>query len=232
MSFKKFNEMELALLSAIASMTKEDAGNITVEKGDYTPITMEDYNSIPSYLSKPNAVRHAVRRKATFKKKEERKNLAREVGYSMSTEDNSKKVKDLLSSNHTDRKYFRGEKVEQKYMTVQEELTLMEKEQEEEYYENVALARENMMENHDAILSSIGQTILNLEMDLRCNDLHISNVEKELEILRKEMEEASKKLQTAILKRNGLMAAIREKEETFKKVYEVTEAERISKFGW
>lgn len=231
MSFKKYNEMELALLSAIANLTAEDVEDIAVEKGDIASVAMEEC-FVPNYLPKPYAKAHAMRRKATFKKKVEQKTLAQSLGYDLSSEDNSKKVRDLLSASHTDRTYLRGGKVDKKYLTVQEELTLMEKEQEEEYYENVALARENMMERHDAILSSIGQTILNLEMDLRCNDLHISNVEEELEILRKEMEEASKKLQTAMLKRNGLMAAIREKEETFKKVYEVTEAERISKFGW
>ena len=231
MSFKKFNEMELALLASIANISEEDMESIEMEKGDIDSITMEDYFSVPNYLRKPYAKTHASRRKATFKKKVEQTEVARDLGYDLSTE-NSKKVEDLLSANHADRKYFRGEKADKKYLTVQEELTLMEEEQEEEYYENVALARENMMEHHDAILSSIGQTILNLEMDLRCNDMHISNVEEELVVLRKEMEEASKKLQTAILKRNGLMAAIREKEETFKKMYEVTEAERISKFGW
>ena len=234
MSFKKFNEMELAMLASIATMTEYTAHRIARENGDLTPVVDEDCISAPefSYLNKPNAVRHAIRRKETFKKKAEQKETARDLGYDLFTENNSKKVKALLSANHADRKYFRGEKADKKYLTVQEELTLMEKEQEEDYYENVALARENMMEHHDAILSSIGLDIIDLKMDLKCNDYDISNVEEELEILRKEMEEASKKLQTAMLKRNGLMAAIREKEETFKKVYEVTEAERISKFGW
>ena len=230
MNFKKYTEMELAMLASIANLAAEDVEDISIEKGDIASVVMEEC-FVPNYLPKPYAKAHASRRKATFHKKEEQTETARDLGYDLSIE-NSKKVKALLSANHTDRKYFRGEKADKKYLTVQEELTLMEKEQEEDYYENVALARENMMEHHDAILSSIGQTILNLEMDLKCNDLHISNVEKELELLRKEMEEASKKLQTAILKRNGLMAAIREKEETFKKMYEVTEAERISKFGW
>ena len=224
MNFKKYSDMELAMLSAIANLTAEDVEGISIEKGDIASVSIEEC-FVPSYLSKPNAKAHAMRRKTTFRKKEEQEDLARDLGYDLSTERNGQKVKDLLSANHMDRKYFRGEKADKKYLTVQEELALMEKEQEEEYYENVALARENMMEHHDAILSSIGQTILNLEMDLRCN-------EKELDILRIQIEEASKKLQTAILKRNGLMAAIREKEETFKKVYEVTEAERIRRFGW
>ena len=51
MNFKKYNEMELALLSAIANITTEEVENISMEKGDYAPVTMEDYNSIPSYLT-------------------------------------------------------------------------------------------------------------------------------------------------------------------------------------
>ena len=225
MSFKKFNEMELALLSAIASMTKEDAGNITVEKGDYTPITMKDYNSIPSYLSKPNAVRHAVRRKATFKKKEERKNLAREVGYSMSTEDNNKKVKDLLSANHTDRKYFRGEKVEQKYMTVQKEMDLMEQ-------ENREIARDAMEEEHDSILSAIACDIDTLTLDAESIEYSIENLEKEYEALREEMELVAEKLKNAKLRKNGIQAALVQNKSDFATLSANFEKERIRRFGW
>ena len=233
MSFKKYNEMELALLSAIANLTAEDVEDIEMEKGEYAPVTMEeDYNSVPSYLNKPNAVRHAIRRKETFKKKAEQKETARDLGYDLFTENNSKKVKALLSANHADRKYFRGEKADKKYLTVQEELTLMEKEQEEDYYENVALARENMMEHHDAILSSIGLDIIDLKMDLKCNDYDISNLQEELEELRVAMEEAAQKLQSAILRKNGINAAIRKKEEDYKKLDEELEQERISRFGW
>ena len=34
MNLKKFNEMELAMLASIASMTKEEMENIKMEKGD------------------------------------------------------------------------------------------------------------------------------------------------------------------------------------------------------
>ena len=232
MSFKKYNEMELALLGAIAAMSEEEAESISMEKGDISFASMEDCASVPFYISKPNAVHHAIRRKDTFKKKEERKNLAQDLGYSLSTENNSHVVRDLISANHADRKYFRGEKADKKYLTVQDELTLMEKEQEEEYYENVALARENMIERHDAILGSIGLDIIDLKMDLKCNDYDISNLQEELEELRVAMEEAAQKLQSAILRKNGINAAIRKKEEDYKKLDEELEQERISRFGW
>ena len=232
MSFKKYTEMELALLGAIAAMSEEEAESISMEKGDISFVSMEDYNSVPSYLSKPYAVHHAKRRKNTFRKKEEQKTLAQSLGYDLSTENNSKKVNDLLTANHSDRTYLRGEKADKKYLTVQEELTLMEKEQEEEYYENVALARDNMIERHDAILGSIGLDIIDLKMDLKCNDYDISNLQEELEELRVAMEEAAQKLQSAILRKNGINAAIRKKEEDYKKLDEELEQERISCFGW
>ena len=75
MNFKKYNEMELAMLASIATMTEYTAHRIARENGDLTPVVDEDCISAPefSYLKKPNAVRHAVRRKATFKKKVEQK---------------------------------------------------------------------------------------------------------------------------------------------------------------
>ena len=52
-------------------MNEEMAKNISMEKGDIDFSSIEEYISVPSYLHKPNAVRHAVRRKNTFRKKEE-----------------------------------------------------------------------------------------------------------------------------------------------------------------
>ena len=232
MNFKKYSDMELALLSAIANLTAEGVEDIEMEKGDYAPVTMEDCTSTSFYLTKPNAVRHAIRRKNTFRKKEEQKTLAQSLGYDLSSEDNSKKVRDILSSNHSDNAYFKGYKAEKKHMTIKEEKVIMEKEQEEEYYENVALARDNMIERHDAILGSIGLDIIDLKMDLKCNDYDISNLQEELEELRVAMEEAAQKLQSAILRKNGINAAIRKKEEDYKKLDEELEQERISRFGW
>ena len=231
MNFKKYTNEELLMLASIASMTTEEMENIAVEKGDYAPVTMEDCTSTSFYLTKPNAVRHAIRRKDTFRKKEERKNLAQDLGYIVETI-NSKKVDSMLSSNHSDNAYFKGYKAEKKHMTIKEEKAIMEKEQEEEYYENVALARDNMIERHDAILGSIGLDIIDLKMDLKCNDYDISNLQEELEELRVAMEEAAQKLQSAILRKNGINAAIRKKEEDYKKLDEELEQERISRFGW
>ena len=118
MNFKKYTEMELALLGAIAAMSEEEAESISMEKGDISFASMEDCTSTPFYLTKPSTARHAKRRKNTFRKKEEQKTLAQSLGYNLSTEDS--KVKNLLSANHMDRTYLRGEKADKKYLTVQE----------------------------------------------------------------------------------------------------------------
>ena len=176
MSFKKYNEMELALLGAIAAMSEEEVESISMEKGDISFASMEDCASVPFYISKPNAVHHAIRRKATFHKKEERKELAQSLGYDLSTENNNKKVKDLLSANHMDRTYLRGEKVEQKYLTVQKEKAIMEREAVEE-------ARDAMEKEHDGILGAIAQDIDTLTMDMRDNEYSIERLEEEYEEL-------------------------------------------------
>ena len=234
MNFKKYNEMELAMLASIATMTEYTAHRIARENGDLTPVVDEDCISAPefSYLKKPSSSHHTLRRKATFKKKVEKKTLAQSLGYDLSTEDNSKKVRDLLSASHTDRKYFRGEKVEQKNWTVREEVSLMEQEQEELYYESVEKARLDMINDHDCMLSSIGEDIIDLKMDLKCNDYIISKVEKELGELTAAMEEATQKLQNAIQRKNCINAAILKKKEDYKRLDEELEQERIRRFGW
>lgn len=224
MSFKKYNEMELALLSAIANLTAEDVEDISMEKGDYDAVTMEEYIS-PSYLTKPNAKAHAMRRKTTFKKKEEQKTLAQSLGYSLSIEDNSKKVRDLLSSNHMDRTYLRGEKADKKYLTVQKEKAIMEREAVEE-------ARDAMEKEHDGILGAIAQDIDTLTLDMRDNEYSIERLEEEYKDIEAAMELVAEKLQNAYLRKNGIQAALAQKEEELDTLSANLKRERISRFGW
>ena len=60
----------------------------------------------------------------------------------------------------------------------------------------------------------------------------VLELQEELVELRAAMEEATQKLQNAILRKNGINAAIRKKEEDYKKLDEELEQERISCFGW
>ena len=221
MNFKKYNEMELALLGAIANLTAEDVEYIEMEKGDYDAVTMEEYIS-PSYLTKPNAVRHAIRRKATFRKKEEKKTLAQSLGYNLSSEDS--KVKNLLSANHMDRTYLRGEKADKKYLTVQEEKAIMEREAVEE-------ARDAMEKEHDGILGAIGQDIDTLTMDAESIEYRIEDLETEYKELEEAMKLVSEKLKNAQLRKNGVFAALRQKEEEYKETNDKLMQE-MHRFGW
>ena len=225
MSFKKYTEMELALLSAIANLTAEDVEDIEMEKGDYAPVTMEDCTSTSFYLTKPDSTRRSLRRKNTFHKKEERKNLARDFGYSLSTKDNSHVVRELLSASHTDRTYLRGEKVESKHTTVKEEISMMDK----EHWEK---ARNELMQTHDAILGGIACDLETLSLDMRDNEYSIENLEKEYEALREEMELVAEKLQNAKLRRNGIQAALVQNKSDFATLSANFEKERIRRFGW
>ena len=222
MSFKKYTDMELALLSAIANLTAEEAESISMEKDDISFVSMEDYNSVPSYLHKPNTVRHAVRRKDTFRKKEEQKTLAQSLGYNLSTEDS--KVKNLLSANHMDRTYLRGEKANKKYLTVQEEKAIMEREAVEE-------ARDAMEKEHDGILGAIGQDIDTLNMDLKSIEYSIEDLEEEYKELEKAMKVVSEKLENAKLRKNGVFAALLQKQYEYEKMCNKLLQEE-HRFGW
>lgn len=222
MNFKKYNEMELALLGAIAAMSEEEAESISMEKGDISFASMEDCTSTPFYLTKPSTARHAKRRKNTFRKKEEQKTLAQSLGYNLSTEDS--KVKNLLSANHMDRTYLRGEKADKKYISIKEEVSMMEK-------ENWEKARSAMMEEHSMILSSVMEDIDTLNMDLKSSEYSIEDLETEYKELEEAMKLVSEKLENAKLRKNGIVAALRQKEEEYKETNDklMQEAHR---FGW
>lgn len=224
MSFKKYTDMELALLSAIANLTAEDVEDIEMEKGDIASVSIEEC-FVPSYLSKPYAKTHAIRRKATFHKKEERKELAQSLGYDLSYECNSKKVKSMLSASHSDNAYFRGNKSGKKYMSIKEEATLMEQEEMEE-------AREAMLGKHKAALSAISDSIASMNSELESYDSTIEAWEDDYKELEELLELLSEKLNDAKLKRNGIKKAISQKVIEKDILEEVQRRERISKFGW
>lgn len=225
MNFKKFNEMELALLASIATMTEEMAESISMEKGDFATVTMEDCTSTSFYLTKPNAVRHALRRKNTFRKKEEQKTLAQSLGYDLSTEDNGKKVRELLSASHTDRTYLRGYKAEKKHMTIKDENAIMEREAFE-------IARDAMKKEHDGILGAIAQDIDTLTLDMRDNEYSIERLEEEYKDIEAAMELVAEKLKNAKLRKNGIQAALTQNKNELHTLFASFEAERISCFGW
>lgn len=223
MNFKKYNKMELALLGAIAAMSEEEAESISMEKGDISFASMEDCTSTPFYLTKPSTARHAKRRKNTFRKKEEQKTLAQSLGYNLSTEDS--KVKNLLSANHMDRTYLRGEKADKKYLTVQEEKAIMEREAVEE-------ARDAMEKEHDGILGAIACDIDTLTLDMKDNEYSIERLEEEYKELEEAMELVAEKLKNAKLRKNGIQAALTQNKNELHTLFANFEQERIRRFGW
>ena len=225
MNFKKYTNEELLMLASIANLTAEEAKDIEMEKGDYAPVTMEDCTFTSFYLTKPDSAHHALRRKNTFRKKEEQKTLAQSLGYDLSTENNSKKVNDLLTANHSDRTYLRGEKADKKYLTVQEEKAIVEREAVEE-------ARDAMEKEHDGILGAIACDIETLTLDMRDNEYSIERLEEEYEELEEAMKVVSEKLQNAKLRRNGIQAALTQNKNELHTLFANFEKERISRFGW
>ena len=222
----KLSNYDIAMIGNLSALTEDKMKGILVDKGDIGPIKrvplVEDFDDS---FEMPNgkSMKRANRRKTTFHKKEERKDLAQSLGYIMDT-NNSKKVKSMLSSNHSDNAYFKGYKAEKKHMTIKEEKAIMEREAVEE-------ARDAMEKEHDGILGAIACDINTLTLDMRDNEYSIENLEKEYEALREEMELVAEKLQNAYLRKNGIQAALLQKEEEYKETSDKLMQE-MHRFGW
>ena len=130
-NIKKMDENELAMMSSIASIDPFDAVSIMIRKGDieksipFRPGRNDDWNdwSIPM-----KDMTRQKRRKYRFSKGMARRTMAYNLGYDMDAEINLSKVNGLLSANHMNRMYFRGNKVQKKLgkaMTTIEGLNLM-----------------------------------------------------------------------------------------------------------
>ena len=129
---KKMSEAELAMMINIASIDPFNAKSIMIRKGDIEkPIPFrprhndaEDDWSIPM-----KDMKRMERRKATFRKDKGRQNRAAELGYNISPDMTNGKVQALLSANHSDRMYCRGNKAQKKLgkaMTTKTALDLVE----------------------------------------------------------------------------------------------------------
>ena len=228
----KLSNYDIAMIGNLSALTEDKMKGILVDKGDIDPIKrvplvgflLEDFDDS---FEMPNgkSMKRANRRKATFHKKEERKDLAQKLGYSVGTEYNNKKVKNLLSASHSDKGYFRGEKADKKYISIKEEVSMMEK-------ENWEKARSAMMEEHSMILSSVMEDIDTLNMDLKSSEYSIENLEEEYEELEEAMKLGKEKLENAKLRRNGIQAALAQKKDELDTLFSNFEKERIRRFGW
>ena len=227
----KLSNYDIAMIGNLSALTEDKMKGILVDKGDIDPIKrvplvgflLEDFDDS---FEMPNgkSMKRANRRKATFHKKEERKDLAQKLGYSVGTEYNNKKVNDLLSANHSDKGYFRGEKADKKYISIKEEVSMMEK-------ENWEKARSAMMDEQDGILGAIACDINTLTLDLKSSEYSIENLEEEYEELEEAMKLVAEKLQNAYLRKNGIQAALVQNKSDFATLSANFEEER-RRFGW
>ena len=211
-NIKKMDENELAMMVNIASIDPFDAVSIMIRKGDikksipFRPGRNDDWNdwSIPM-----KDMTRQERRKATFRKDKGRQNRAAKLGYNLSPDMNNKQVKDLLSSNHADRMYFRGSKAQKKLgkaMSTKEGLNLMaqiEREAEEDReIERKEVERQFMLDELASTTDDL-QRLEFVEMEAK----------KAVAELIRTIYEANGKLVDYQAKINGLKAA----EEVFRK---------------
>lgn len=137
-TIKKMSEEELMMAKAVCDFHPFARNSVLINKGDMkapnwsTLLDWEDcfpdwWDDEDEAIPMKDMTRQE-RRKATFRKDKGRQTRARDLGYDLSPDMTREKVKTLLSSNHSDRMYFRGNKAKKKLgnaMTTKEAKNLM-----------------------------------------------------------------------------------------------------------
>ena len=127
---KKMSENELLMMASISTIDGFKAKTIMIRKGDIENVLSRPKcnNDDEDWSIPMKDMKRMERRKATFRKKEARQTMARDLGYNLSPNMTSGKVKTLLSASHADRMYFRGAKAQKmgKPMTTKDALNMME----------------------------------------------------------------------------------------------------------
>ena len=137
-TIKKMSEEELMMAKAVCDFHPFARNSVLIDKGDMKAPDWDamldwgydflDWDDDEDWSIPMKDMKRMERRKATFRKKEARQTMARDLGYNLSPNMTSGKVNGLLSANHMDRMYFRGNKVQKKLgkaMTTIEGLNLM-----------------------------------------------------------------------------------------------------------
>ena len=142
------------------------------------------------------------RRKVTFRKDKGRQNRAAELGYNISPDMTNGKVQALLSANHSDRMYFRGNKAKKKLgkpMTTKTALDLVEQMKWEAEMDREAERKET---ERQFMLDELASTIDDLNW-LKEREAKAKEAISDLITL---IYEANNKLQDYQVKMNGLRA--------------------------
>lgn len=120
---KKMSENELLMAKAVCDFHPFARNSVLIDKGDMKVPNWESLlnweDNFPDWWEEDEAIpmkdmTRQKRRKYRFTKDMARRTRAHNLGYNLSPDMDSKKVKALLSSNHSDRMYFRGNKAKKK----------------------------------------------------------------------------------------------------------------------
>ena len=202
---KKMDENELTMMVNIASIDPFDAMSIMIRKGDIeNPVLSRPQcnNDDEDWSIPMKDMKRMERRKATFRKDKGRQTRAHQLGYNISPDMTNGKVQALLSANHSDRMYFRGNKVQKKLgkaMTTIEGQNLMEQMKYEAEEDKEAERKEA---ERQFMLDELASTTDDLN---RLKDME-AEAKKVISDLIRTIHEANNKLQDYQVKMNGLRA--------------------------
>lgn len=134
---KKMSESEMMMVKAVIDFHPFDRDSVLIDKGDIKALdwnrllkwadNFSNWDDDEDWSIPMKDMKRMERRKATFRKKEARQTMARDLGYNLSPNMTSGKVKILLSASHADRMYFRGAKAQKmgKPITTKDALNMM-----------------------------------------------------------------------------------------------------------
>ena len=211
---KKMSEAELLMAKAVCDFHPFARESVLIDKGDMKAPNWEamlnwednfpdwwDEDEDENFLPQKDMTRQE-RRKATFRKDKGRQTRARDLGYDLSPDMTREKVKTLLSSNHSDRMYFRGNKAKKlgKPMTTIEGQNLMYR-LEQEAEEDRESARKEA--ERQAILDELAST----SDDLSRLEFAEKEMTEAISNLIRTIYDANNKLVEYQAKTNGLRAA-------------------------
>ena len=202
---KKMDENELTMMVNIASIDPFDAMSIMIRKGDIeNPVLSRPQcnNDRDDWSIPMKDMKRMERRKATFRKDKGRQTRAHQLGYNISPDMTNGKVQALLSANHSDRMYFRGNKVQKKLgkaMTTIEGQNLMEQMKYEAEEDKEAERKEA---ERQFMLDELASTTDDLN---RLKDME-AEAKKVISDLIRTIHEANNKLQDYQVNMNGLRA--------------------------
>ena len=208
------SESEMMMVKAVIDFHPFARDSVLINKGDMkapdwsTLLDWED--SFPDWeedegIMPQKNMKRQERRKYRFHKDKGRQTRARDLGYNLSPNMTSGKVKTLLSANHMDRMCFRGAKAKKKLgkaMTTKEAKNLMAQIE-------LAAEQDRLAEYKEAERQFALDELASTEDDLERLTFMENEMKKAISDLVRTVYEANEKLVDFQAKVNGLQAAER-----------------------